>query len=166
MITEYAPAPVNQRPGSTMTDIPLIELVQPMPGFPTLRQFALVQLDDDGLLCAFRSVEEPDLRFLVVPPAAFFPEYAPEVDEDAVRDLGIETADDVLVLLVRQGRRLAGRVDREPRRAAAGQRRDPARSAGRARRPGALARRTTRRRLRHISRGRRASTVASSPCWS
>lgn len=100
MITEYAPAPVNERPGSTMTDIPLIELVQPMPGFPTLRQFALVQLDDDGLLCAFRSVEEPDLRFLVVPPAVFFPEYTPEVDEDTVRDLGIETAEDVLVLVV------------------------------------------------------------------
>jgi flagellar assembly factor FliW len=100
MITEYAPAPVTPRTGSPMTDIPLIELVQPMPGFPDLRQFALVQLDDDGLLCAFRSVEEPDLRFLVVPPAAFFPEYTPEVDEDTVSDLGIESVDDVLVLVV------------------------------------------------------------------
>ena len=60
MITEHAPAPVTPGTGSHMTDIPLIELVQPMPGFPTLRQFALVQLDDEGLLCAFRSVEEPD----------------------------------------------------------------------------------------------------------
>jgi len=100
MITQTAPAPATPRPGSPMTDIPLIELVQPMPGFPDLRQFALVQLDDDGLLCAFRSVEEPDLRFLVVPPAAFFPEYTPEVDEEAVRDLGIQTAEDVLVLVV------------------------------------------------------------------
>jgi flagellar assembly factor FliW len=100
MITEYAPAPVTPLTGSAMTDIPLIELVQPMPGFPTLRQFALVQLDDEGLLCAFRSVEEPDLRFLVVPPAAFFPEYTPEVDEEAVRELGIETVDDILVLVV------------------------------------------------------------------
>ncbi len=81
-------------------EIPVVELVQPMPGFPTLRQFALVQLDDDGLLCAFRSVEEPDLRFLVVPPAAFFPEYVPEVDEESVRELGSESADDVLVLVV------------------------------------------------------------------
>jgi flagellar assembly factor FliW len=108
MITEYAPAPVNARPGSTMTDIPLIELVQPMPGFPELRQFALVQLDDDGLLCAFRSVEEPDLRFLVVPPSAFFPDYTPEVDEEAVRELGIENVDDILVLVVvRAGASLA-----------------------------------------------------------
>ncbi len=108
MITEYAPAPADARPGSTMTDIPLIELVQPMPGFPDLRQFALVQLDDDGLLCAFRSVEEPDLRFLVVPPSAFFPDYTPEVDEDAVRGLGIENVDDILVLVVvRAGASLA-----------------------------------------------------------
>jgi len=83
-----------------MTDIPLIELVEPMPGFPSLRRFALVQLDDDGLLCAFRSVEEPELRFLVVPPAAFFPEYTPEVDEETVRELGSETGEDVLVLVV------------------------------------------------------------------
>lgn len=100
MITDYAPAPVTPRTGSPMTDIPLIELVQPMPGFPDLHRFALVQLDDEGLLCAFRSVEDPELRFLVVPPAAFFPDYEPEVDEDVVRGLGIEAVEDVLVLVV------------------------------------------------------------------
>jgi flagellar assembly factor FliW len=83
-----------------MTDFPLIELVQPMPGFPDLRKFALVQLDEDGPLCAFRSVENPGLRFLVAPPTPFFPDYVPEVDEDAVRELGIEAAEDVLVLLI------------------------------------------------------------------
>jgi flagellar assembly factor FliW len=83
-----------------MDDLPLIELVAPMPGFPDLSQFALVQLDEDGLLCAFTSVEQPGLRFLVAPPTPFFPDYVPEVDEDAVRDLGIEQPDDILVLLV------------------------------------------------------------------
>ncbi|MCW2848630.1 MAG: flagellar assembly protein FliW [Marmoricola sp.] len=99
MITEYAP-PAHARTGSTMTEIPLIELVQPMPGFPDLRQFALVQLDDDGVLCAFRSVEAPELRFLVVPPATFFPDYTPEVDEEAVRELGVGALEDILVLVV------------------------------------------------------------------
>lgn len=83
-----------------MTEIPIIELVQPMPGFPHLRRFALVQLDDDGLLCALRSIDEPELRFLVVPPTAFFPDYVAEVDEQAVAGLGITASEDALVLVV------------------------------------------------------------------
>ncbi len=83
-----------------MSDLPVIELVHPMPGFPDYRRFALVKLDDDGVLCQLRSVEEPDLRFLVMPPVPFFPDYAPEVDDEVVADLGIESADDVVVLLV------------------------------------------------------------------
>ena len=83
-----------------MPDIPVIELVHPMPGFPDLTSFALVQLDDDGMLCALRSLEDPELRFLVVPPHAFFPEYAPVVDDATVAELAIESADDVLVLVI------------------------------------------------------------------
>lgn len=71
-----------------------------MPGFPDVRRFALVQVDDDGVLCALRSLEDPELRFLVVPPSAFFPDYAPVVDDATVADLAIDTDDDVLVLVV------------------------------------------------------------------
>jgi flagellar assembly factor FliW len=83
-----------------MPEIPVIELVQPMPGFPDRSKFALVQLDEDGVLCSLTSLEDPALRFLVVPPVRFFPDYAPEVDDEAVADLGIASADDVLVLCV------------------------------------------------------------------
>ena len=83
-----------------MPEIPVIELVHPMPGFPDHSKFALVQLDDDGVLCSLTSLEDPGLRFLVVPPVQFFPDYAPEVDDEAVASLGIDTADDVLVLCV------------------------------------------------------------------
>jgi flagellar assembly factor FliW len=87
-------------PRSDMPEIPVIELVQPMPGFPGLTRYALVQLDDDGVLCALRSLDDPDLRFLVIPPAVFFPDYAPVVDDDAVEALGIKTVDDALLLVV------------------------------------------------------------------
>jgi flagellar assembly factor FliW len=83
-----------------MPEIPVIELVHPMPGFPDHSRFALVQLDDDGVLCSLTSLEDPGLRFLVVPPVQFFPDYAPEVDDEAVAALGIDSADDVLVLCV------------------------------------------------------------------
>ena len=85
---------------ATMLEIPVIDLVHPLPGFPDQRRFALVALDEDGVLCQLRSLDDPSLRFLVVPPSAFFPDYAPEVSDDVVADLGIAAADDVIVLLV------------------------------------------------------------------
>lgn len=83
-----------------MQEIPVIEFVQPMPGFPDHRRFALVELDEDGVLCTLSSLEDPDLRFLVASPVPFFPEYAPVVDDDVVADLGVNDAAEVLVLLV------------------------------------------------------------------
>ena len=83
-----------------MPEFPAIELVQPMPGFPEHRRFALVQLDDDGVLCQLQSLDDPALRFLVMSPVPFFPDYAPEVADDVVEDLAIGSADDVIVLLV------------------------------------------------------------------
>jgi flagellar assembly factor FliW len=85
---------------ATMPEFPAIELVQPMPGFPDHRRFALVQLDDDGVLCQLQSLEDPALRFLVMSPVPFFPDYAPEVADDVVEDLAIGSSDDVIVLLV------------------------------------------------------------------
>jgi len=85
---------------ATMVGLPVIDLVHPLPGFPQQRRFALVQLDDDGVLCQLRSLDDPDLRFLVMPPAVFFPEYEPVVAEDVVADLQIDSTDDVIVLLV------------------------------------------------------------------
>lgn len=91
-------------------DIPVIELAHPMPGFPDDERFALVRLDEDGLLLGFRSLDSEDLQFVVVPPGPFYPDYAPEIGDDLVADLGIDPADadDVLVLLVvRAGATLA-----------------------------------------------------------
>src|SRR5918997_1634495 len=75
-------------------------VVEAMPGFPDRTRFALVRLDADGVLCSLRSVEDPELRFLVVPPTVFFPDYAPELDDAVVGALRIERAEDVLVLVV------------------------------------------------------------------
>ncbi|WP_232677518.1 flagellar assembly protein FliW [Nocardioides sp. R-C-SC26] len=93
-------APDAPASDTATSDIPVIELVHPLPGFPEARSFALVQLDDDGVLCALRSVEDADLRFLVVPPQAFFPDYAPVIDDATVTDLAITSAEEVLVLVI------------------------------------------------------------------
>lgn len=89
-------------------DVPVIELVHPMPGFPDDERFALVRLDDDGVLHGFRSLDSDGLQFVVMRPTPFYPDYAPEIGDDVVEDLGISSTDDVLVLLVvRAGTTLA-----------------------------------------------------------
>lgn len=97
---------LQRSPMTTVTDsevpgeTPGIELVDPMPGFPGARRFALVELAPGGALFALRSLDDPALRFLVVPPLPLFPGYAPEVDDEVADRLGLATADDALVLLV------------------------------------------------------------------
>jgi flagellar assembly factor FliW len=96
-----APAYADSRSASRLVEeIPVIEMVEALPGFPDRTRFALVRLDEDGLLCSLKSVEDPDLRFLVVPPNVFFPDYTPEIDDATVSALRIQRAEDVLVLVV------------------------------------------------------------------
>jgi flagellar assembly factor FliW len=81
-------------------EVPVIELVHPMPGFPHDARFALVRLDEEGVLHGFKSLDSDGLQFVVVPPAPFYPDYAPEIGDDVVGELGIDRVEDVLVLLV------------------------------------------------------------------
>ncbi|HET9517401.1 MAG TPA: flagellar assembly protein FliW [Actinoplanes sp.] len=92
--------PIEEPMTMTSLDLPTIELAAPLPGFPGFTTFVLVRLDDDGLLYAFTSMEDPDLRFLVIPPAAYFPDYAPEIGDDALAMLGSPDPEDLLMFLV------------------------------------------------------------------
>lgn len=99
VMSDLSSTPEPAAPRSHVPDLPVIELVQPMPGFDAETRFTLVKLDDDGMLCAFTCLDS-DLRFLVVPPSPFFPDYAPEIDDDMAERLGLRSAEDALVLVV------------------------------------------------------------------
>ncbi len=84
--------------------LPVVDVPEGLPGFPDLRRFALSRLEDSGLLLELRSLDDLDVRFVVVPSVAFFPDYAPEIDDVSAARLGL-TGDDSadqepLVLLV------------------------------------------------------------------
>ena len=87
-----------------MTDpslgLPSITMAVPMPGFPSHRDFVLVRLNEDGLLYAFTSIENPELRFLVAPPEPFFPDYAPEIENAVFAALNTKDPDRLLLLTV------------------------------------------------------------------
>jgi flagellar assembly factor FliW len=88
--------------GSTVGqhELPVIEFVHPMPGFPESQRFTLQPLDESGVLSALRSLDHADLQFLVVPPAGFHPSYAPEIEDESAAELGLTSAEQALVLLV------------------------------------------------------------------
>ena len=71
-----------------------------MPGFPASQRFALVEVAEAAPLLRLVSRDEDDLEFVVVPPAVFFPDYAPVIDDATVHSLGIRSAEDAMLLLV------------------------------------------------------------------
>lgn len=78
----------------------IVEFVEPIPGFPEERDFTLSAIDPDGVLFALRSVRTPQLRFVVMPPAGFFPDYAPAVTETSVSSLGDVAERELQVLVI------------------------------------------------------------------
>jgi flagellar assembly factor FliW len=100
MSTRTESRPIGASMTDTETDLPIIEMAIPMPGFPRHREFALVQLHDEGLLYAFTSIEDPELRFLVAPPEPFFPDYAPEIENEVFAALNTKDPDRLLVMVV------------------------------------------------------------------
>jgi flagellar assembly factor FliW len=82
-------------------ELPVIEFVRPIPGFPDHRRFVLTRVKDDNeILFMLRAIDPPDVRFLVVAPAPFFPDYEPEVDDETLDLLDVHEADRLLTLLV------------------------------------------------------------------
>jgi flagellar assembly factor FliW len=100
MTTRTASRPIEDTMIDPSLGLPTISMAVPMPGFPAHREFVLVRLNEDGLLYAFTSVEDPELRFLVAPPEPFFPEYAPEIDESVFAALNTKDADRLLLMVV------------------------------------------------------------------
>lgn len=100
MSTRTASRPIEATTIDPSLGLPTITMAVPMPGFPAHREFVLVRLHEEGLLYAFTSIEDPELRFLVAPPEPFFPDYAPEIDEDVFAALNTKDPDRLLLMVV------------------------------------------------------------------
>jgi len=86
-------------PAPEVETVPTLELVQPILGFPAARHFTIVD-HHDSLLRTLQCLDDTALRFLVVPPTVFYPDYAPVVSDQVVEDLEIADASDVLLLVL------------------------------------------------------------------
>lgn len=76
----------------------VVELPAGLIGFPLLRRFALVAAEDAGLYSWLQSLDDPAVSFLLVVPAAFFPDYQPHIpDEDCIA-IGLSDPGDAQLL--------------------------------------------------------------------
>lgn len=80
---------------------PAIRFRSGLPGFPGDRSFCLIRWGGvGGVYSLLVDPDDPAVRFLVVPPGLFFPSYEIELDDATVTRLEIDSADQVLLLVI------------------------------------------------------------------
>jgi flagellar assembly factor FliW len=67
-------------------------------GFSHAHRFAMIATGDDEVYYWLQSLDDPSLAFLSVIPWAFFPDYEPELADEDVAALALESAADAVVL--------------------------------------------------------------------
>ena len=82
------------------TDVPELIFRNGLPGFPGERRFALVRWNGDGPYSLLVDLDDPDVRFLVMPPFVFFPDYVVDLDDATAARVGLERAEDCLLLVI------------------------------------------------------------------
>ena len=85
---------------SEASDVPVIEMRGGLLGFPDMTRFALIKMNDEGLVYRLQSLESEAVNFVVVPAMPFFPNYSPVVDDDVADRFNLVAGADVLVLLI------------------------------------------------------------------
>ena len=69
-------------------------------GFGGHERFALIEHSAESPFFWLQSLDDPDLAFVVMSPTLFRPDYAPAVAEDELKDVGLESVRDALVLVL------------------------------------------------------------------
>ena len=78
----------------------IIEFPSGILGFPDLKQYALLEVDEGSPLKWLQSLEEPAISFVVTDPNIFKPDYSIEAWKKDLEDIQVENALDVIVLVL------------------------------------------------------------------
>jgi len=81
-----------------------VRFIEPLPGFDG-EDYTFDPIDERGLLWSLRSVEQPEVRFVLAAAAAFYPDYRPEISDSLAGPLGADEIDLLLVLTIGTGLR-------------------------------------------------------------
>lgn len=82
-------------------DVPELVFATGLPGFPGERRFALVRWGAfEGPYSLMVDLENPDVRFLVMPPYVFFPDYVVDLDDTIAAKIHLAKAENCLLLVI------------------------------------------------------------------
>lgn len=85
----------------TETEIQKITFSAGLPGFPEAHTFVLLHTElAQEPFAILRCLEDQELEFVVTQPQLFFPDYAPVIDDATVSRIGLERAEDALLLTI------------------------------------------------------------------
>jgi flagellar assembly factor FliW len=77
-----------------------VRMTEPMPGFPMLKRFAVLDPDPENPFKWFQAVDDPDVCFLISDPKTFFPDYRVKIHVANLPDLEIEQETDTIVAVI------------------------------------------------------------------
>lgn len=70
-------------------------------GFPTIKRFLVSEIPGGGeLFKQLVAVDDPNIAFTIVFPFAFFPDYAPDIPDEEMREVEAQNAEQVLLYLI------------------------------------------------------------------
>ncbi len=79
-----------------------------IPGFPEIKKYIIVHLEEHAPFHWLISVEDRNVRFVVINPLIFRPDYNPKFNKEELDSLQIENPDDLLLFsIVTLGRPLS-----------------------------------------------------------
>lgn len=69
-------------------------------GLPDSTRYVVVEIDDDSPYFWVQSADQAELAFLATTPWLFYPDYEFEIDDATQADLGVESVEDVEVVVL------------------------------------------------------------------
>jgi flagellar assembly factor FliW len=94
-VAAVAPAP------TAAADVHELHFASGLPGFPGERRFALVRWGAaEGPYSLMVDLDDDNVRFLVMPPYVFFPDYVVDLDDAIAAKISLERPEDCLLLVI------------------------------------------------------------------
>lgn len=93
---------INSKPFGKIKILPeqVIEFPEGLLGFENYHEFALIEENEDSPFKWLQSLEEQSLAFIVIQPEIFMDEYKPLIPDDELAELGIDSVDNSLKLVI------------------------------------------------------------------
>ena len=88
----------NPKPGWTEDQV--ISFPNGLPGFESARRFIIYTDPQHDPFCWMESVDEHKIRFVIINPMVFRPDYQPKVSKSDLESLSVQTASDLLMYAI------------------------------------------------------------------